>query len=81
MDGCQMYFAGRARRIPDSFFLQGLAGSETKIQRPSKVSRSWSEGRGVEDGAGVAGSFPGLGQSGRKASGAANQLQGSWALI
>ena len=81
MDGCQMYFAARARRIPDSFFLQGLAGSETKIQRPSKVSRSWSEGRGVEDGAGVAGSFPGLGQSGRKASGAANQLQGSWALI
>lgn len=52
------------------FSPQGLASSETKIQRPSKVPRSWSEGRGVEDGAGVAGSFPGLGQSGRKASGA-----------
>lgn len=70
MEACQMYFAGRARRIPDSFFLQGLASSETKSQRPSKLSCSWSEGRGVEDGAGLARSFPGLGQSGRKASGA-----------
>jgi len=70
MEACQMYFAGRARRIPDSFFLQGLASSETKSQRPSKLSCSWSEGRGVEDGAGLTRSFPGLGQSGRKASGA-----------
>ena len=65
-----MYFEGRASRIPDSFFLQGLAGSKIEIQRrPSEVPHSWSEG-GVEDGAGVSGRSPGLGQSGRKASAA-----------
>lgn len=54
MDQCQVYFEGRANRIPDSFFLPGLTGSETAIQRRSSqvahthrsLSRAEDGGRG-----------------------------------
>lgn len=65
MDTCQSFLQERQEGSL-TVFPAGFGNGETKSQR----GLARSEGREVEDGAGMARSFPGLGQSGRKASGA-----------
>ena len=93
MDRCQMYFEGRANRIPDSFFfLQGLAGSETAVQRrPRGLAQTFGSLSWVGNGARKSRKVP---RSGAVSGGGegrmrgrillqqvTNQPRGSWALI